>query len=61
MSTDSEVTYPKAAERPEGGRFFGFDHIELFVSNAKQVATYYALRMGMTPVAYRGLETGSRA
>ena len=30
------------------------------MTNAKQAASYYILRFGFTPLAYRGLETGSR-
>jgi 4-hydroxyphenylpyruvate dioxygenase len=37
-----------------------FDHVEFWVGNAKQAAVYYAHGFGFTPVAYRGLETGSR-
>uniref|UniRef100_A0A6G1S7M2 4-hydroxyphenylpyruvate dioxygenase n=1 Tax=Aceria tosichella TaxID=561515 RepID=A0A6G1S7M2_9ACAR len=37
-----------------------FDHITFWVSNAKQVATYYSKLFGMVPFAYRGLETNSR-
>ncbi len=38
----------------------GFDHVELYVGNAKQAAVYYSRTLGFRPVAYRGLETGSR-
>jgi 4-hydroxyphenylpyruvate dioxygenase len=37
-----------------------FDHVEFWVGNAKQAAAYYSHAFGFTPVAYRGLETGSR-
>ncbi len=37
-----------------------FDHCELYVSNAKQAAHYYRTALGFLPIAYRGLETGSR-
>jgi 4-hydroxyphenylpyruvate dioxygenase len=37
----------------------GIDYIQFFVGNAKQSAHYYAA-LGFTPVAYMGLETGSR-
>jgi 4-hydroxyphenylpyruvate dioxygenase len=37
-----------------------FDHVEFWVGNAKQVASYYVARFGFTEIAYRGLETGSR-
>ena len=39
----------------------GFDHCELYVSNAKQAAHYYRTALGFLPIAYSGLETGSRA
>ena len=38
----------------------GFDHCELYVSNAKQAAHYYRTALGFLPIAYCGLETGSR-
>jgi 4-hydroxyphenylpyruvate dioxygenase len=37
----------------------GIDHIQFYVGNAKQSAHYYR-SFGFTPVAYMGLETGSR-
>jgi 4-hydroxyphenylpyruvate dioxygenase len=36
------------------------DHVELFVGNARQASHFYASAFGFAPVAYRGLETGSR-
>ncbi len=38
----------------------GIDHVEFWVSNAKQAAAYYRALWGFTPVAYAGLETGVR-
>ncbi|MCY7365925.1 MAG: VOC family protein, partial [Frankiaceae bacterium] len=38
----------------------GMDHIRFFVGNAKQAAHFYCSAFGMTCVAYRGPETGSR-
>src|SRR6478735_5506579 len=38
----------------------GWDHIELFVGNAKQAAFYYERAMGFSRVAYAGPETGVR-
>lgn len=35
----------------------GYDHVHLYVSNAKQAADWYVLRFGFVHVAYRGLET----
>lgn len=38
----------------------GFDHVGFYVFNAKQAAHYYRSAFGFQPVAYQGLETGSR-
>lgn len=38
----------------------GTDFVELYVGNAKQSALYYMHCWGFQPVAYRGLETGSK-
>ncbi len=38
----------------------GWDHLELWVGNAKQAAYYYERAMGFTRVAYAGPETGLR-
>ncbi|QKV97085.1 4-hydroxyphenylpyruvate dioxygenase [Streptomyces sp. NA02950] len=38
----------------------GMDHVRFYVGNAKQAAHYYSSAFGMTCVAYRGPETGSR-
>lgn len=46
--------------QPDYGAMFGFDHVQWWVGNAKQAAQTYAARFGFQPVAYRGLETGSR-
>ncbi|MFN6571738.1 4-hydroxyphenylpyruvate dioxygenase [Dendronalium sp. ChiSLP03b] len=37
-----------------------FDHLELYVGNAKQAALFYSKFFGFTNTGYRGLETGSR-
>jgi len=37
-----------------------FDYIELYVGNAPQAAHFYRTALGLTPVAYAGLETGMR-
>ena len=39
----------------------GYNHITWYVGNAKQLASCYITRMGFEYIAYRGLETGSRA
>lgn len=38
----------------------GYDHVQWYVGNAKQAASYYITRMGFKRIAYRGLETGTR-
>ena len=38
----------------------GWDHLELWVGNAKQAAGYYETLLGFTTVAYAGPETGVR-
>jgi 4-hydroxyphenylpyruvate dioxygenase len=42
------------------GKFQSFDHCHFYVGNALQAATWYIVRCGFIPVAYKGLETGSR-
>ncbi|XP_048582062.1 4-hydroxyphenylpyruvate dioxygenase [Nematostella vectensis] len=54
------TTYEDKGEKPEVGRFLAFDHITFWVGNAKQAASFYCTRMGFKPMAYKGLETGSR-
>ncbi|ORY17917.1 4-hydroxyphenylpyruvate dioxygenase [Clohesyomyces aquaticus] len=39
----------------------GYHHVHWYVGNAKQAASYYVTRMGFERIAYRGLETKSRA
>jgi 4-hydroxyphenylpyruvate dioxygenase len=36
------------------------DHLEFFVGNARQAATFYETSFGFSRTAYRGLETGCR-
>jgi len=38
----------------------GFDHVELYVGDARQAAHFYRTTFGFLPVAYAGLETGER-
>lgn len=38
----------------------GIDHLEFYVGNAKQAASYYARCFGFAITAYSGLETGER-
>ncbi|MGB8689533.1 MAG: 4-hydroxyphenylpyruvate dioxygenase [Microcoleus sp.] len=50
----------KSTAKSAFGNFERFDHVELFVGNAKQAASYYVTRLGFSLIAYKGLETGSR-
>jgi len=54
------TNYTDKGPKPLRGRFLKFDHIEWWVGNAKQAASFYCARMGFEPYAYRGLETGHR-
>ena len=54
------TSYTDKGPKPERGRFIQFDHVTYIVGNAKQAATYYCVHMGFKPLAYKGLETGSR-
>ncbi|KJE96331.1 4-hydroxyphenylpyruvic acid dioxgenase [Capsaspora owczarzaki ATCC 30864] len=54
------TSYADRGAKPEVGRYLAFDHITFWVGNAKQAAAYYCLRFGFKPIAYAGLETGSR-
>ncbi len=45
---------------PSNLSYRGYDHVTWYVGNAKQAASYYITRMGFSPLAYRGLETGSQ-
>ncbi|KAK1832162.1 4-hydroxyphenylpyruvate dioxygenase [Podospora conica] len=48
------------AVQPPAHNFNGYDHVTWWVGNAKQAAAYYNSHFGFRPIAYRGLETGSR-
>lgn len=54
------MEYEKPKERPEIGKFYGFDHVRFWVGNAKQAASFYTSRFGFEHIAYQGLETGER-
>lgn len=41
--------------------FSGYHHVKWYVSNAKQAASYFIHCFGFQWIAYRGLETGSKA
>ncbi|EGR33941.1 hypothetical protein IMG5_030220 [Ichthyophthirius multifiliis] len=57
---DQKHSEKPQGERPQGGRFLGFDHLHLWVGNAKQAAGWYTTHFGFQYYAYKGLETGSR-
>ncbi|PSN31547.1 4-hydroxyphenylpyruvate dioxygenase [Blattella germanica] len=54
------TTYTDKGPKPDKGKFLHFDHLTFWVGNAKQAASYYCTRLGFEPLAYQGLETGSR-
>ncbi|MXQ84367.1 hypothetical protein E5288_WYG020722 [Bos mutus] len=54
------TTYSDKGEKPERGRFLHFHSVTFWVGNAKQAASYYCSKLGFEPLAYKGLETGSR-
>ncbi len=47
-------------ERRDFMPLHGFDHLELWVGNAAQAASYFRHAFSFTEVAYAGLETGRR-
>uniref|UniRef100_A0A4W6EGK3 4-hydroxyphenylpyruvate dioxygenase n=1 Tax=Lates calcarifer TaxID=8187 RepID=A0A4W6EGK3_LATCA len=54
------TSYTDKGEKPERGKFVKFHHVTFWVGNAKQAASFYCDKMGFEPLAYKGLETGSR-
>ena len=60
MSAPAEVGAKTDEAAVAPGLYKEFHHVEMWVGNAKQTATYFIARMGFEPVAYRGLETGNR-
>uniref|UniRef100_A0A3B4BFP5 4-hydroxyphenylpyruvate dioxygenase n=1 Tax=Periophthalmus magnuspinnatus TaxID=409849 RepID=A0A3B4BFP5_9GOBI len=54
------TTYTDKGEKHEQGKFLCFDHLTFWVGNAKQAASFYCNKLGFEPLAYQGLETGSR-
>jgi 4-hydroxyphenylpyruvate dioxygenase len=45
---------------PDPLTLLALDHVELYVSNARQAAHFYRATLGLEPIAYAGLETGLR-
>jgi len=59
---DIDALVGAVAHDPTGDPFpvIAMDHVRFFVGNAKQAAHFYSTAFGMTCVAYRGPENGSR-
>jgi len=55
------TSYAKPDVRTTPVTYTAFDHLHFYVGNAAQAAAYYITRFGFAPLAYRGLETGSRS
>ncbi|OCL06685.1 4-hydroxyphenylpyruvate dioxygenase [Glonium stellatum] len=58
-SSPAVSTHSEASQ--DLNNYKGYHHVHWYVGNAKQAASFYVSRMGFERVAYRGLETGSRA
>lgn len=58
-TSSSASTHSEASQALSN--YKGYHHVHWYVGNAKQAASFYVSRMGFERVAYRGLETGSRA
>jgi 4-hydroxyphenylpyruvate dioxygenase len=56
----TNATTPDLLATHPHDNFHGYDHVTWWVANAKQAASYYTTLFGFKPLAYRGLETGSR-
>jgi len=59
ISPQDDTSYQPQQDSFAGYR--AYDHVHWYVGNAKQAASHYVSRMGFRRVAYKGLETGSRA
>jgi 4-hydroxyphenylpyruvate dioxygenase len=54
------TSYQKPIEADRSQHLQRFHHVTFWVGNAKQAAAFYCAQLGFRPIAYRGLETGSR-
>lgn len=54
------TSYEKPKEADRSQYLQKFHHVTFWVGNAKQAAAFYCTQFGFRPIAYRGLETGSR-
>jgi 4-hydroxyphenylpyruvate dioxygenase len=61
VSSNHYSTTKSLAVQEPSPSYHGYHHVTWWVGNAKQAAAYYVARMGFRPVAYAGLETGSRS
>ncbi|KAH7073946.1 Glyoxalase/Bleomycin resistance protein/Dihydroxybiphenyl dioxygenase [Paraphoma chrysanthemicola] len=61
ISPPASPTLANATPSSDVSAYRGYHHVHWYVGNAKQAASFYVSRMGFERVAYRGLETGSRA
>lgn len=61
ISPPSSPSLTNATPSSDVSAYRGYHHVHWYVGNAKQAASFYVSRMGFERVAYRGLETGSRA
>jgi 4-hydroxyphenylpyruvate dioxygenase len=52
------MTSATSPARPNALETLEFDHLELYVGNAKQAAHFYCTAFGFEPLAYAGPETG---
>jgi len=60
-SVSSAQSLGSNSDASQSPNYHGYHHITWWVGNAKQAAAYYVARMGFRPIAYSGLETGSRS
>ncbi|KAI7813180.1 4-hydroxyphenylpyruvate dioxygenase [Triplophysa rosa] len=60
VETIRMTSYTDKGEKPERGKFVKFHHLTFWVGNAKQATVFYCDKFGFEPLAYKGLETGSR-
>lgn len=49
-----------ASDEPKTSCVDSFDHVTFWVGNARQSAVFYMTQLGFEPLAFKGLETGSR-
>lgn len=61
IALDPEDTVHTTHTNGDWSSYRGYDYVHWYVGNAKQAAAFYVTRMGFERVAYKGLETGSRA